>query len=237
MNLGWKVFYHVLYWMIENRYMGRLHQHPSSETDSETETESLYDYLLLPPCCEESILAFDTKTEKFSAMPHPGPKDQWCKEYPNHHRMHLIGMDGILSSCEVSYTAPLLINIWLSQVKEEEEEKGGECYHYQAKRKLSWIKWRTINIDLDKHRYPFSTSNPKDDVKPAVIVGGELLLEWPFRGVFAFNLKQGTVRRLGKRLRLEVTAHMRAHISSLVPINRCPMPNSEIWVKFDSTLT
>ncbi|KAL3501544.1 hypothetical protein ACH5RR_035993 [Cinchona calisaya] len=71
----------VFYWMVRCRFATSTHESSTSCTR-------------LPDSCEESIMVFNTKTEKFSVMPHPGaPQDQLCKWYGEHTRLQLMNID------------------------------------------------------------------------------------------------------------------------------------------------
>ncbi|KAL3538373.1 hypothetical protein ACH5RR_001739 [Cinchona calisaya] len=183
----------VLYWMVGCRHGTRI----------------------LPRHCGQSIMAFNTKTEKFSAMSHPGPQDQWCKEDPEHLRMHLLEMDdhGLLCLCECAELEPL-ITIWI----------------YENSRSL-WIRRHAVSVKVDISNYPFSK------VRPVAFVNGEVYAEWPREvwgggGSFAFNLVLGTVKSF-RRLRMfgiedeTSVIIMYAHTPSLIPINNC---ETEIWM-------
>ncbi|KAL3538360.1 hypothetical protein ACH5RR_001726 [Cinchona calisaya] len=180
----------ALYWMVGNRYA------------IARENSSSLPHIRLGPSCAESIVALDTKTEKFSVMPHPGPRDQYCKDDPEHSRMHLVEMDdhGFLCLCESSLFEES-INIWI--LKQQDDRNGP-----------LWMRWHRVNIDLDVSRFPCGTSNK--NVRPVVIVDGGLLLEWPSKVLIALNFKMDTVAR-----RIENGSYMYAHSPNFVSLSNC----------------
>lgn len=190
----------VLYWMVGNRYAIARQSSPSPLPRTR-----------LAPRCAESIMKLDTKTEKFSVMPHPGPQNQYCKDDPEHSRMHLVEMDdrGFLCLCESSLFEES-INIWILR----HQDCGNST-------RPSWIRWHRVGIDLDVDRFPFTTSRSNHNVQPVVIVGKELLLEWPNRGLFGLNLENGSVRIFDRKLEYRTNASMYAHTPSFVPISNC----------------
>ncbi|KAL3501545.1 hypothetical protein ACH5RR_035994 [Cinchona calisaya] len=177
----------VLYWMVGHRFAtSRLESSPPCAR--------------LPDSCEESIMSFNTKTEKFSSMPHPGaPQDQLCKWDREHTRMHLMNKDdhGLLCICNISNT----FNIWVLN---------------ENKLPL-WIKWHTVDIYTYVSHYPFHESTYSVR-RPVGIMDGELLLDCKGRGLFALDLNHGRVKRFERRIKNEDDEHIYFHIPSLIPI-------------------
>ncbi|KAL3538347.1 hypothetical protein ACH5RR_001713 [Cinchona calisaya] len=160
----------TLYWMVGCRY-------------ATSKLGTLPEGTRLVHSCKQSIMAFNTQTEKFSATSHPGPQDQWCKEDPKHLRMHLLEMDdhGILCLCECAKLEPL-INIWI----------------YENSRSL-WIRRHAVNLDIDVRHLPSSK------IRPVAFINGEVYAQWPigahgWGGLYAFNLMlNGTTTKAKRR--------------------------------------
>lgn len=111
--------------------------------------------------CSESIVMFDLITEKFIIMPHPGST---CTR-SFHIRMRLLDMDGRLCLCNVCEN---IIDIWILQDA------------------TKWIWEKMYVVKLDRH-YIRRIENYW--AHPIVAIhSGNLILNWPRRGIFLCNL-------------------------------------------------
>ncbi|KAL3501415.1 hypothetical protein ACH5RR_035864 [Cinchona calisaya] len=196
----------ILYWMVGYRYATSTHNSSRPCTQ-------------LADSCEESIMAFNPKTEKFSVMSHPGsPQDKILCQWDNRHStMNVVDTDdhGLLCLCKIHdiYRKPS-INIWILK-------------HQQPP--FLWIKWLEVDISMNVRRYPFyGSSSSRYLVRPVAIIGGELFVEWRERGLFAIDLRPGNkVKRFEGRIKNERDSRMYFHIHSLVPIRKTKLTRHE----------
>uniref|UniRef100_A0A5B6YUS3 F-box domain-containing protein n=1 Tax=Davidia involucrata TaxID=16924 RepID=A0A5B6YUS3_DAVIN len=169
------------------------------------------------PPCPQSIVIFDIRKEEFHVMPHPGDHEGSICEI-KHNQMHLLEIEGRLSLCEFSLCAQV-IDIWIL-----------EDYA-----KWFWIRRHTISLELDLKRYPFSYDFRQNClVRVLGILNGELLLHWKDRGLFAYHLQHGTVRKFERKFEksgmdgLFTHAYMSLHSKSLVSLRNF---KSEIFME------
>ncbi|KAI7981820.1 hypothetical protein LOK49_Contig12G00025 [Camellia lanceoleosa] len=140
-----------------------------------------YDNEYNVPPCNNSIMRFNIGTEQFCSKPHPGKE---CHSRPMHEKMRLLKMG--VKLC-FGYLDARLIDIWqLEDVKN-----------------WLWVKTYKVNLDWDVNCYPFvfSVIDPyylHFEVKLLKIQNSELLMDWYSRGLFAYHLDLGTIRKIDK---------------------------------------
>ncbi|KAL7205503.1 hypothetical protein ACSBR2_018442 [Camellia fascicularis] len=111
-------------------------------------------------------------------------KGKECHSRPMHEKMRLLKMG--VKLC-FGYLDARLIDIWqLEDVKN-----------------WLWVKTYKVNLDWDVNCYPFvfSVIDPyylNFEVKLLKIQNSELLMDWYSRGLFAYHLDLGTIRKIDK---------------------------------------
>ncbi|KAM7481761.1 hypothetical protein LguiB_006344 [Lonicera macranthoides] len=132
--------------------------------------------------CTDAIMVFDTETEDFQVLPHPGPRSCYYWE-EEHAHMYLLGMREHLCLCHVSRDQ--VIYVWVL-----------EDY-------ANWIWDRRykVNLDWDVNHFPFECMNYIPNYNPMFVTvlgihDGELVIAWDLRGVYAYNLEQNTVSKI-----------------------------------------
>ncbi|KAI5658210.1 hypothetical protein M9H77_27003 [Catharanthus roseus] len=155
--------------------------------------------------CEETIMAFDIKSEEFSFVPHPGPRHQDCN-HEKHLNMQIFKMDGHLSLLQktTKSRSVFIIDIWSLK-----DSAAG-----------LWMKIHSVPINIDQ----LGNVGWFDDryFVAMVVVNGELFAHYRWRGwiqrIFGCNLETGIVRRMS---RTYTYCCMDTYIPSFVSLKNC----------------
>ncbi|PIA48487.1 hypothetical protein AQUCO_01400818v1 [Aquilegia coerulea] len=132
------------------------------------------------PHCSNSILLFNTHTEKFATMSHPGGQ---CRCRGNHYSMKLMEKEGLLWLCDASSHEEIVV--W---VLEDYEKKN-------------WVK-RHVIIEPSKMFGVEKGSWESDaQVKAVQMYKDDILLSVSCRKLFLYNFQLGTFRRVVKKWR------------------------------------
>ncbi|KAL3728734.1 hypothetical protein ACJRO7_033336 [Eucalyptus globulus] len=128
--------------------------------------------------CSHSIMVFSTRESKFCFMPHPGDS---CPSSDGHSNMHLVEMKGRVY---VYAIRDKLMLIWVLE--------DYASWH--------WVKKCDIDLERDFNQHPASESvTSYSDYKGMQLIDsqdGELLLFWPHRGFFRYNLRSRTITQV-----------------------------------------
>lgn len=122
--------------------------------------------------CELSIIIFDIKNEEFDAR---GKKcDIKVLKNRSHENMHLFEIQGRVSFCKFSFSmTSTAMYTWIL-----------EDDHY------TWNRRETIIL------YMTCPSFYQSNVKPVGALNGELIINWCWTKLFAYHLRQRTMRKL-----------------------------------------
>ncbi|XP_030527409.1 F-box protein At3g07870-like [Rhodamnia argentea] len=126
------------------------------------------------PPCSHSVMVFSTRESKLRFMPHPGDS---CRSSEGRSNMHLVEMYGSVYAYAICVK---LVGIWVLE--------DHASWH--------WVK--KCDIDLERHPTSGSMTSYSDykDVQLIDSQDGELLLFWPRRGFFEYNLQSKTIKRV-----------------------------------------
>ncbi|KAM7486082.1 hypothetical protein LguiA_002091 [Lonicera macranthoides] len=137
--------------------------------------------------CTDAILAFDTETEEFRLLPHPGDSSCYYRPQEHENMYLLLGTRDHLYLCHVTWGE--VINVWVL------EDYAG----------WAWDRRYKVSLDWDVKCFPFTADysgiyNPKD-VRVLGIHNGELMIDWVSRGPFSYHLVKNTVSQVSIALK------------------------------------
>ncbi|KAH7839268.1 hypothetical protein Vadar_002016 [Vaccinium darrowii] len=136
----------------------------------------------IPPC-SNAIMMFNMDTEEFHSMHHPGTE---CLARQMHKYVRIFEMKGKLAFCRLYGGF-----VWLWVLEDYEN--------------WIWEERYLINLRLGLKGYPSdSPCSWLADIKLVDIQNDELLFDWDSRGIFRYNLRNKTAKRIngiGKKQR------------------------------------
>ncbi|KAF5195866.1 F-box domain [Thalictrum thalictroides] len=145
------------------------------------------------PECTNSIVLFNIYSESFLTIPHPGKQ---CGLVKKHNKMELMDMEGRLSLCDTS--SSIKIDIWILE-------------NY---RNRLWTQKYAIFMEPLIKFCDVKGSYGSVSVGDFYIHNKELLLRVSDSDLILYNLQLGTIRRVGKRTRNDVSVVAVPHIDT-----------------------